>query len=181
VGVVGLTTASLPARLTRLGNSTFSECSGWRQTHIVRSGFNKDGDLAFSGCSGLKVISFAAGLTERDRSETRQYPCVPFSILAMLRTRQMPMPALSPMLIVRYNFCPGPQPSGTCPSSSALPNWGLYCTVCIVGVPRDQLWARPKAVGGEETTRYPACPHAHPVTFPHRLLSTSMNVSLIIQ
>jgi hypothetical protein len=100
----------------------------------------------------------------------------PFSIFVMLRARQMPMPSRR-SLSSDTIFCSEPQLSGTFPSSSALPNWVFYCTISVLLLVFRGISFRSRAAGGEKTTRYPAClpvrTHAHPVTFPHRPLSTS--------
>ena len=59
----GLTSLTLPAGITEIGNRAFWYCSGLTSLTLP-AGITEIGESAFSGCSGLTSLTLPAGITE---------------------------------------------------------------------------------------------------------------------
>ena len=62
-GCSGLTSLTLPAGITSIGDDTFSGCSGLTSLTLP-AGITSIGEYAFYGCSGLTSLNLPAGITE---------------------------------------------------------------------------------------------------------------------
>ena len=62
-GCSGLTSLTLPAGITEIGDEAFYDCSGLTSLNLP-AGITEIGSWAFSGCSGLTSLNLPAGITE---------------------------------------------------------------------------------------------------------------------
>ena len=65
-GCSGLTSLTLPAGITSIGDDTFYGCSGLTSLTLP-AGITSIGEYAFSGCSGLTSLNLPAGITSIDK------------------------------------------------------------------------------------------------------------------
>ena len=69
-GCSGLTSLNLPAGITTIGGSAFEGCSGLTSLNLP-AGITSIGDDAFYGCSGLTSITIPNGVTQIDKNAFR--------------------------------------------------------------------------------------------------------------